>query len=153
TLGTCGGFQHIVLEYARNVLGIKDAQHAEYDPSASSLFISKLACSLRGREMTLQLKAGSQVAEIYGNSKTTERYYCSFGIAPQYVGLFKSGPLQIVGSDPEGEIRVVELPGHRFFVGTLFVPQALSTASKPHPLVTAFLTEVARTEICDRLEM
>ena len=51
--GTCGGFQHMVLEYARNVLGYEDAQHAEYDPYASSLFISALACSLAGRTMEL----------------------------------------------------------------------------------------------------
>jgi CTP synthase (UTP-ammonia lyase) len=64
--GTCGGFQHIVIEYARNVLGFKDAQHAEYDPYASSLFISQLACSLSGREMQLTFVPGSQVAAIYG---------------------------------------------------------------------------------------
>ena len=48
--GTCGGFQHVVLEYARNVLGFQDAQHAEYDPYASSLFVTALECSLAGRE-------------------------------------------------------------------------------------------------------
>src|SRR5678815_3762937 len=53
--GTCGGFQHMVLEYARNVLHYRDAQHAEYDPYASTLFISRLACSLAGREMELRL--------------------------------------------------------------------------------------------------
>src|SRR6185312_7470624 len=52
-LGTCGGFQHMILEYARHVLHFKDAQHAEYDPYASDLFISRLACSLAGREMKL----------------------------------------------------------------------------------------------------
>ena len=45
-LGTCGGVQHMIIEYARNILGYKDAQHAEYDPCASNLFISSLACSL-----------------------------------------------------------------------------------------------------------
>ncbi len=43
-LGTCGGFQHMVLEYARHVLGFRDAQHAEYDPYASRLFVTQLAC-------------------------------------------------------------------------------------------------------------
>lgn len=50
-IGTCGGFQHMVIEYARNVLGILDAQHAEYDPYASNLFISELSCSLAGKTM------------------------------------------------------------------------------------------------------
>ena len=72
-LGTCGGFQHIVLEYARNVLGFQDAQHAEYDPYASNLFISQLACSLAGREMQLDLTAESRVAAIYGALRVTEQ--------------------------------------------------------------------------------
>ena len=71
-LGTCGGFQHMILEYARNVLGTRDAQHAEYDPNASELFITPLACSLRGRSMTLQLAEGSQVAALYGSAYATE---------------------------------------------------------------------------------
>jgi CTP synthase (UTP-ammonia lyase) len=142
-LGTCGGFQHMVLEYARNVLGFRDAQHAEYDPYASDLFISRLACSLVGREMQLQFVSDSLVARCYGSDRAVERYYCNFGIHPDRVGVFGAGPLRIVGSDAEGEVRVVELPGHPFFVGTLYVPQARSTADAPHPLVSAFLRVVA----------
>jgi len=142
-LGTCGGFQHIILEYARNVLGFADAQHAEYDPYASRLFISRLACSLVGREMELRLQPDSQVARLYGMVQTRECYYCNFGVAPEAVELIKAGPLSVVGSDAEGEVRVIELPGHPFFIGTLFVPQTLSTPEKPHPLVTAFLESVA----------
>lgn len=141
--GTCGGFQHIILEYARNVLGFADAQHAEYDPYASRLFISRLACSLVGREMELRFQPDSHVARIYGSTQTRERYYCNFGVAPDAVALLKNGPLRIVGSDAEGEVRVIELPSHPFFIGTLFVPQTLSTPEKPHPLVTAFLESVA----------
>jgi CTP synthase (UTP-ammonia lyase) len=140
--GTCGGFQHIVLEYARNVLGYKDAQHAEYDPYASNLFISSLACSLAGKEMSLDFVAGSKIAEIYGALHATEHYYCNFGVNPDVVPLFKNGPLQIVGSDSEGKIRILELPNHPFFVATLFVPQARSQPDRPHPLVTAFLNAV-----------
>ena len=143
--GTCGGFQHIILEYARNVLGFKDAQHAEYDPYSSDLFISALTCSLAGREMNLNFVEGSQVAEIYGENSAIEEYYCNFGVNPEKIELLKSGSLQITGSDVEGEIRVIELPNHPFFLATLFVPQARSTASRPHPLVSAFLTAVANT--------
>lgn len=138
-LGTCGGFQHIVIEYARNVLGFEDAQHAEYDPYASRLFISQLACSLAGRQMQLNFAPGSQVAGIYGEISVKEHYYCNFGINPDCVHELQQGPLRISGSDAEGEIRVIELPGHPFFIGTLFVPQARSTPETPHPLVTAFL--------------
>ncbi len=141
-LGTCGGFQHMLLEYARNVLGFKDASHAEYDPYASNLFISQLACSLAGREMALSLVPGSQVADIYGGTSAREHYYCNFGVNPNYVHLLKQRSLTISGSDAEGEVRVVEYPGHPFFIGTLFVPQQRSTPDRPHPLVTAFLQAV-----------
>ena len=141
-LGTCGGFQHMVIEYARNVLGFKDAQHAEYDPYATNLFISQLACSLAGREMQLNFVPESQVAAIYGGLSATEHYYCNFGVNPDYIDELKQGPLNISGSDAEGEIRVIEQPDHPFFIGTLFVPQTRSTAEKPHPLVTAFLAAI-----------
>lgn len=141
-LGTCGGFQHMLLEYARNVLGFNAANHAEYDSYGSNLFISQLACSLAGREMTLTLVPGSQVAGIYGAISAREQYYCNFGVNPEYVSLLKQGPLHVSGSDVEGEVRVIEYPGHPFFIGTLFVPQQRSTPRRPHPLVTAFLKAV-----------
>ena len=136
----------MVLEYARTVLNFKDAQHAEYDAYASDLFISELACSLAGREMKLNFVEGSRVAQIYGSLSVTEEYYCNFGVNPDKVQLLKSGPLRITGSDTEGEVRVIELPNHPFFLGTLFVPQARSTLSHPHPLVNAFLSAVASTD-------
>jgi CTP synthase (UTP-ammonia lyase) len=138
-LGTCGGFQHMVIEYARNVLGLRDAQHAEYDPNASELFITPLSCSLRGRSMTLQLQPGSQVAACYGSDSATEQYYCNFGVDPARVAQLRSGPLRFSGSDAEGELRVLELPGHPFFIGTLFVPQARSRPGASHPLLSAFV--------------
>lgn len=141
--GTCGGFQHMIIEYARNVLGFKDAQHAEYDPYASNLFISQLACSLAGREMQLSFEPDSRVAAIYGAITATEQYYCNFGINPDSVDALKQGPMQISGADAEGDIRVIEWPEHPFFIGTLFVPQASSTPELPHPLVSAFLRAVA----------
>ena len=142
--GTCGGFQHMILEYARHVLSFADAQHAEYDPFASRLFISALECSLVGRAMTLQFEPGSRVAEIYGSLSAEEEYYCNFGVSPEAVPLLRSGPLAITGSDSEGEVRVIELADHPFFIGTLFVPQMRSTAERPHPLVTSFIRAVVR---------
>ena len=140
--GTCGGFQHMVLEYARNVLQFTDAQHAEYDPYASNLFISQLACSLAGREMDLSFAQGSRVAAVYGQLSAKEEYYCNFGVNPQFIPVLGGGPLRITGSDEEGAVRVIELPDHPFFVGTLFVPQVKSLAARPHPLVNAFVMAV-----------
>jgi CTP synthase (UTP-ammonia lyase) len=142
-LGTCGGFQHMVVEYARNVLGVEHAEHAEHDPNAAELFITPLACSLRGRSMTLQLAADSQIATYYASTSVTEQYYCSFGVDAARVAQLKSGPLRVTGSDAEGEVRVIELPGHPFFIGTLFVPQTRSLPGRPHPLISAFVRAVA----------
>jgi len=144
-LGTCGGFQQIIIEYARNVLGHQDAQHEEYDPSASNLFISSLSCSLIGREMNLTFVPQSKIATIYETCKATENSYCSFGLNPQVVQLFNEGPLQIVGSDSDNEIRAVEIQLHPFFIGTLFVPQNRSTDTNPHALITAFLKVITQS--------
>lgn len=138
-LGTCGGFQHIILEYARNVLGFADAEHEETDPQASRHLISRLACSLVGRTMSITLQPDSLVARSYGRTEIQEQYRCNFGVNPDYAGVLRSSALRIVGSDDEGVVRVVELAGHRFFVGTLFLPQLTSSRSAPHPLVSGFV--------------
>ena len=138
-LGTCGGFQHIILEYARNVLGFSDAEHEETDPQASRLFISRLACSLVRRTMNSCLEPDSLVARSYGRTKIQEQYHCNFGVNPDYEDVLRASALRVVGADDEGVMRVVELPDHPFFVGTLFVPQLTSAQSSPHPLVSGFL--------------
>jgi CTP synthase (UTP-ammonia lyase) len=143
-LGTCGGFQHIVIEYARNVLGFADGQHAEYDPYASDLFISELTCSLAGKEMAVSLVAASRAAAFYARTEATERYYCNFGLNPEHQRRLDEGGLRVVGTDQDGEARVLELPDHSFYLATLFVPQLSSTAESPHPLITAYLRAASR---------
>ena len=138
-LGTCGGFQHVVLEYARNVLGFSDAQHAEYDPYSSRLFIKELEYSLAGQSMRVNIAPGSVAAEAYGVSAATERYFCDFGLNMDYLDDLLAGGMVVSGTDADGEPRIIELPDLRFFVATLFVPQARSTEECPHPLVVAFL--------------
>ena len=131
-----------MIEYARHDLGLTEAGHAEYDPFAStSSSPNSTARCAAGNE--LSLVQGSRVAHLYGATSATERYYCNFGINPDYIDAIRNGSIDVVGSDDEGEIRIVEYPGHPFFVGTLFVPQARSTAEAPHPLVTGFLQAAA----------
>lgn len=144
-LGTCGGFQHVVIEYARNVLGFRDAQHAEYDPDASHLFIAGLACSLVGQTMVVAIASGSHASRAYGRPRSTEQYYCTFGLNPAYQALLHEGGLRVVGTDQDGAARIVELPGLRFFLATLFVPQLTSTPQQPHPLITAYLLAASRS--------
>lgn len=143
-LGTCGGFQHIVIEYARNVLGHKEAEHEESAPEARTHFISRLACSLAGRTMTITLTPGSMLAQIYGRGSVEEEYLCNFGVNPRYVEELRKGALRVAASDAEGEARAVELPGHPFFLGTLFLPQHRSTLATPHPVVSSFLAACAK---------
>lgn len=138
-IGTCGGFQHVVLEYARNVLGFADAAHAESDPDASTLFVSQLACSLVGKTMEVHLDPASRVFQMYQRAMAQEQYYCQFGLNPRYQSILHEGGLRVVGVDQDGEARLLELPGHPFFVATLFVPPLTSTAEQPHPLILAYL--------------
>jgi CTP synthase (UTP-ammonia lyase) len=142
-LGTCGGFQHIVIEYARNVLGFTDAEHEESAPDAPRHVISRLACSLVGRTLAITLEPGSTLAKIYGQSTVNEEYLCNFGVNPAYVDALRGSPLRVAASDVEGSVRAVELPGHPFFVGTLFLPQHRSASTAPHPLVSHFLNVCA----------
>lgn len=144
-LGTCGGFQHMVLEYARNVLGVEDAQHAEYNPYASELFISVLRCSLAGRTMSVRLSADSLAGELYGKREVREQYYCDFGLNPDHRQGLENAGLRVVGTDQDGEARVIELPDQQFYLATLFVPQLGSRPNAPHPLVTALLEVAARS--------
>ena len=143
-LGTCGGLQHVIIEYARNVLGLADAQHAEYDPYASMLFVTPLSCSLAGRTMAVDVRPGTRASDAYVSPSATEHYYCNFGLNPAYLDHLAAGGLCVSGTDELGEVRIVELRDRRFFVATLFVPQASSSVTRPHPLVTAFVDAAAR---------
>jgi CTP synthase (UTP-ammonia lyase) len=138
-LATCGGFQHVVIEYARNVLGFEDARHAEYDPYASTLFISELTCSLAGQTIQVQINPASRVANLYGQTTATEQYYCNFGLNPAHQHLIDDGDLRVVGTDQDGEAHILEIPAHPFYIATLFVPQLSSTPDRPHPLIQAYL--------------
>lgn len=138
-LGTCGGSQHLILEYARNVMGIQEAAHAESDPYASCLFITPLSCSLVGKSMEVKVKPGSKAAQIYRSTQAIEKYYCNFGLNPAYQEQLERAGLEISGTDSAEEARIIELPGHPFFLGTLFVPQANSTRENPHPVVLQWL--------------
>jgi CTP synthase (UTP-ammonia lyase) len=136
-LGTCGGFQHLVIEYARNVIGIADAAHAETDPYASHLIVNRLACSLAGQTMNVEIVPGTRAAGIFSAGQSMESFYCNFGLNPKYQTQLQHAGLTISGYDQNREARIVELASHPFFFGTLFVPQAQSTAARPHPFIMA----------------
>lgn len=144
-LGTCGGYQHVVLEFARNVLGFNDAAHAEYDPYASDLFITALSCSLVGQTMTVKVRENTTAARIYKKHTVAEKYYCNFGLNLDHLPALTAAGLVVSGTDQDGEPRIIELPNRRFFVGTLFVPQTSSTIDAPHPLIIGLLRATAKS--------
>jgi CTP synthase (UTP-ammonia lyase) len=144
-LGTCGGFQHIVLEFVRNVLGIADADHAETNPVAPRLAVTPLSCSLAGQSRPVKVMRDTKAAEIYGADTVIEPFFCNFGLNPDYIPRLEAHGLRISGVGEEGTVRILELRDHPFFMGTLFVPQARSTAQEPHPLVAAFVAAARRT--------
>ncbi|MCS3795800.1 hypothetical protein [Niastella sp. OAS944] len=145
TLGTCGGFQHMIIEFARNVLNITDAEHAETNPYASKLVINPLTCSLKGQALEIEIiQKDSLVYSIFNTSTFTENYYCNFGLNPEYQQQIHQAGFNMVASDKHKEARIVELKGHPFFIGTLFVPQVNSSFEKPHPIVTALLNAMEK---------
>jgi CTP synthase (UTP-ammonia lyase) len=142
-LGNCGGFQHAAVEYARNVLGIEDADHEESNPDAERLVITRLPVSLAGGEHEVFFEPGSRTAAIYGVPSAAEPFFCSFGLNPDYRSALEEAGLKVSGTGADGTARVLELPEHPFFIATLYVPEARYTADDPHPLVTAFVEAVS----------
>jgi len=138
-LGTCGGFQHVVLEFARNVMGIVDADHEETSPDAPRLVVTALTCSPAGQTMPVTIDGASRVATWYGGTTATERYYCNYGLNSEYEEAIEAAGLRIVGWDEGGEARIVEIPSHPFFIGALFVPRPGPSPRRPHPLVAALV--------------
>ncbi|MDQ3929365.1 MAG: hypothetical protein M3328_09480, partial [Chloroflexota bacterium] len=143
-LGTCGGFQHTLIEYARNVLGLRDADHAETNPDASVLFVSPLACALRDADGPIHFKPGSRISAIYGTTDTVEQYNCGFGLNPQYRQRLEDGHLSITATDNLGDARAIELSGHPFFLATLYQPERSALRGSRHPLISAFVLSAAQ---------
>ncbi|MBA2502222.1 MAG: CTP synthase [Pyrinomonadaceae bacterium] len=137
-LGTCGGFQHALIEYARNVRGMTEADHAESNPKALMPLIAPLSCSLVGAKGKIELLENSRARSIYGAGETSEEYHCSYGFNPQYHTLLDDGALRVTGVDADGGVRVVELDGHPFFIATLFQPELSALSGNSHPLITAY---------------
>lgn len=137
-LGSCGGFQHAMLEFSRNVCGLAEASHAENDPlGEGDAVVVPLACSLVGRQGTVMVSAGSRAERLLGSSQTSERYFCRYGVRPDHVQTLVKHGLSFTGHDEEGDVRIAELPGHPFFLASLFQPE-LADGPRAHPFIRAF---------------
>ncbi|MEO4012496.1 CTP synthase C-terminal region-related (seleno)protein [Pseudomonas rossensis] len=143
-LGTCGGFQHAVLEYARNVLGWKDAEHGETSPDAARALLTPLTCSLVEAVDSIHLVEGSLIAEAYESAEIVEGYRCRYGVNPAFERELLTQQLCAVAHDSTGDLRAVELKGHPFFVATLFQPERAALKGKLPPLVRALIAACKR---------
>jgi CTP synthase (UTP-ammonia lyase) len=152
-LATCGGFQYTIIECARNVLGLKDANTAENGSASKNLVIYPVACAvpnqaagapkLSGLIPKIRLRPGSYLQSYYSQDVVTEEFFCNYEVNPDYEWAAIEAGFPVVARGEKGEIRAIESPLHRFFVATLFQPQLTSKAGKPHPLVVAFLQAAA----------
>jgi CTP synthase (UTP-ammonia lyase) len=144
-LGTCGGFQYMLVELARNVAGMPDAAHAETEPDAPLHAVVPLACSLVGQERTVTTVPGTRVAELCGTAPFAGFHFCSYGLAPGVIDRLLGAGLVVSATAPDAGVEAVELPSHPFYVATLFQPQVgTSRTGVLHPLVAA-LVAAART--------
>jgi CTP synthase (UTP-ammonia lyase) len=154
-LGTCAGFQYALIECARNVLGIPDADSAENQSGSKNVIIYPVACAvpdrksdapkLSGTSPEIRLRPGSYLQSFYGKDEetATEEFFCNFEVNPDYEWCAMEAGFPVVARGAQGEIRAIESPAHRFFLATLFQPQLSSTEAKPHPIVIAFVQAAA----------
>lgn len=142
-LGTCGGYQHAILEYVRNVIGLSNAANAETDPDAELPLIAPLVCALIDQDGGIDLVKGSLIHTHYGVDRVCETYRCSYGFNRDYVGLLDGRSLCISAWDQDGDPRAVELRDHPFFIGTAFQPERSGLRGEAHPLITAFVQVAA----------
>jgi len=147
--GICLGMQMSVVEYARNVIGWKDAHSTEMNPETGhpviGLMEEQKKITAKGGTMRLgayscELTPGSKAANIYENTRISERHRHRYEFNSQYLGDFEKAGMIASGRNPEsGLVEMVELPNHPFFVGCQFHPELKSTVERPAPLFVHFI--------------
>lgn len=152
-LGTCGGFQYALIECARNVLGMQDADSAENNPKAGQIVITPVECAVPGQDskgpklsgpaIKMRIRPGSYLHSFYKADTIDERFFCNYEVNPEFEWAFVEAGFPIVARGERNEPRAIECAGHRFFVATLFQPQLSSAPGKPHPIIVEFLRAAA----------
>ena len=154
-LGICLGMQCAVIEFARNVLGLADANSSEMEQTPHAvidLMEEQKGITAKGGTMRLgaypcQLKAGSKVAEAYGKGLISERHRHRYEFNNDYLARFEAAGMQAVGMNPDtGLVEVVEISDHPWFVGTQYHPEYQSTVLNPSPLFVAFVKAALANE-------
>ncbi len=118
-----------------------------------TLVVIPVACAVPGRApgdpklsgtLPVHLRPGSLAHRIYGRTPIAEEYFCNFDASPALQARLTEGGLSIAGTAEDGTVRIVERPGHPFFLATAFLPQLSSAPGKPHPVIVAYLRAANR---------
>ena len=147
--GICLGLQMAVIEYARNVAGINDANSREFDKNSKNAVIdlmdSQKEVTEKGGSMRLgaypcALQKDSLVKKIYGRSEVSERHRHRFEVNNAYRDQLEAAGMSLSGQSPDKQlVEIVELPNHPWFIGVQFHPEFKSSPRKPHPLFSSFI--------------
>ena len=138
-LGTCGGYQHAVMEFAQNVLGHSDAGNTEDNSDTKMPLINAMFCSLREKPGQIRFKNPSRLYSIYQKELIEEQYNCGFGVNIEYLHLFDDSDMVFTGFDNDSDPRAFELNNHPFFIGTAYQPERSALKQENHPLITGFV--------------
>ena len=148
-LGICLGMQCMVIEFARDVLGFKDANSTEMEPNITHKVIdlmeeqknvTNLGGSMRLGAYDCVLKKGSKVYEAYGKEHIQERHRHRFEFNNEYKSQFEEAGMKCTGENPETNlVEVVEIPNLKWFVGVQYHPEYNSTVVNPNPLFMSFV--------------
>jgi CTP synthase (UTP-ammonia lyase) len=143
-LGTCGGFQYMAVEFARNVAGISGAAHGETDPDAEAIVVGALSCSLVGEERTVAPVPGTRLAALCGNEPFAGFHWCSYGLGAGVAERLSAAGLVVNARADDAGVEGFELPDHPFYLATLFQPQVGSSEREElHPLLGALALAAA----------
>lgn len=147
-LGICLGMQCAVIEFGRNVLGLKDAHSLEMNPNTSNPVISIMEeqkkVTDKGGTMRLgaypcKISKNSKAFEIYKSEEISERHRHRYEFNNDYLSVYENAGMVAAGINPEGLVEIVELIDHPWFVGVQFHPEYKSTVANPHPLFVNFV--------------
>lgn len=162
-LGICLGMQLALIEFARNVLGIKNANSAEFDPETSEPIIylikdfidqagkkqfrtynSPLGGTMRLGEYECELKNGTKIAQAYGKSTIKERHRHRYEVNVAYKNALQKAGM-IISGESCGLIETIELKNHQWFIGVQFHPEFTSKLKNPNPIILEFIKKCKTT--------
>ncbi|HBG58304.1 CTP synthase [Proteiniphilum sp. UBA1028] len=155
TFGICLGMQCMVIEYARSVMGLNDANSTEMDPKAAynvidlmeeQKHITNMGATMRLGAYGCTLKKGSLAYKAYGKAKIQERHRHRYEFNNRYKEQFEAAGMKCTGINPDSDlVEVVEVPTLRWYLGTQFHPEYNSTVISPNPLFMSFMEAAAHT--------